>query len=124
MASYSLTCEKVHFSLSMNDLAFFRLDKYSQHIYKIINSLVADTTSLRKEEKFVIDTVDGQNVMDSLQSEFGPKMKNRDAAETGFANVTSTKYVTVAKYTTKAGEERSVKVRFRKYYVKDKKQVT
>lgn len=117
----AMTCEKVHTTISMNDMAFFRLDKYSQHIYRIINRLGGDTTSLRKEEKFVIETAAGQKMMEELQGTFGSKMKNRDAAEDGFANVTSTKYVTVAKYTTKSGEEKSVKVRFRKYYVKDKK---
>lgn len=79
-----------------------------------------DTTSLRQEVKFVIKTEVLKKYLDLLETTFGERFKNRDKAPEGFANITSTRYMTVAKYIQNA-KKLSAKVRFRKYYTRDLK---
>lgn len=77
-----------------------------------------DTTSLRQEVKFVVKTTDLESYIPLLEKAFGPRFKNRDKAPDGFANITSTRYMTVGKFI-QNGKKLSAKVRFRKYFVRD-----
>lgn len=107
-------CSGIH-----RDLISRSLDRFSQTVLKIQNGKKQDTTSLRQEVKFVVETSDLTKAMDQLQVFFGKSMKNRDKAPDGIFNITSTLYLTVAKYKTLQGVEKSAKVRFRKYYTRE-----
>lgn len=107
-------CSDVHRNIEIKDL-----DRFSQTVLKIQNGKKQDTTSLRQEVKYVVATEDLQKKLAELQAVFGKSMKNRDQAPDGFFNITSTMYLTVAKYKTLKGDERSAKVRFRKYYTRE-----
>lgn len=96
-----------------------RLDEFSKVIFRMQNGKKMDTTSLRQEVKFAVATNNLKGMIDELQDLFGKSMKNRDKAEDGSINITSTLYLTVAKYQTIHGDEKSAKVRFRKYYTRD-----
>ncbi len=76
-----------------------------------------DTTSLRREVKYVIKTEVLHAYLKNLEDHFGSSYKKRDQAAAGTANVTSTKYMTVIKYF-QGGKRLSGKIRFRKYYVR------
>ena len=95
-----------------------QLDRFSQVVQKIQNGKKQDTTSLRQEVKYVVETTDLNQQLHRLQQYFGKAMKNRDKAPDGILNITSTLYLTVAKYKTVKGEEKSAKVRFRKYFTR------
>lgn len=104
-------CSKVHGPKIL-------LDRFSIQVLKIQNGKKMDTTSLRQEMKFVVDTALLNQKFDELRARFGSKMKKRDQAPAGFSNVTSTLYLTTAKYKTLKGEIKKAKVRFRKYYLR------
>lgn len=113
-AQAAARCDSLHSGLTMD-----QLDRFSRTVLLIQNGKKQDTTSLRQEVKFVVETSDLQKQLDSLQKIFGKHMKNRDKAPEGILNITSTLYLTVAKYKTLRGEEKSAKVRFRKYYTRE-----
>lgn len=77
-----------------------------------------DTTSLRQEVKYVVKTPDFDAYLKVLENFFQNRFKNRDKPTDGFANITSTRYMTVAKYI-QNGKKLSAKVRFRKYYTRE-----
>jgi len=105
-------CGKVHGPRTL-------IDQFSLQVLKIQNGKKMDTTSLRQEVKYVILTTDLQTQLQYLEGFFGSQMKNRDKAPEGFFNITSTLYLTSAKYQTLRGETKKAKVRFRKYYTRE-----
>ena len=88
-------------------------DRLSKSV-RVFHSGNTDTTSLRQEVKYVVKTSDFDSYTHVLEGFFKTRFKNRDKAEDGFANITSTLYMTVAKYI-QNGKKLSAKVRFRKY---------
>lgn len=76
-----------------------------------------DTTSLRKEMKFVLELNDLMGRIGKMQNIFGKRFKARDEAPEGYANITSTGYMTVAKYAQNF-REFAAKIRFRKYFTR------
>ena len=88
-------------------------DRLSKSV-RVFHSANTDTTSLRQEVKYVVKTSDFDAYTHVLGDFFNARFKNRDKAEDGFANITSTLYMTVAKYI-QNGKKLSAKVRFRKY---------
>jgi hypothetical protein len=74
-----------------------------------------DTTSLRQEVKYVVKTSELTGFTRRLEEVFGERFKNRDKPAEGFANITSTNYMTVGKFI-QNGKKLAAKVRFRKYF--------
>lgn len=95
------------------------LDRFSLQVLKIQNGKKLDTTSLRQELKFVVPTAALKEQIHALSDIFGSRMQSRDKAPDGYVNVTSTYYLTSAKYKTLRGDTKKAKVRFRKYYLRD-----
>ena len=93
----------------------FRPDDSVSKAIRAFNEGPVDTTSLRKEVKFVIKTDLLNKKLEELESFYGDQFKNRDEAPEGFSNVTVTDYMTVAKFV-ENGKRLSAKVRFRKYF--------
>lgn len=89
-------------------------DLFTQTVRRFQNGR-QDTTSLRQEVKFVIDTQQLNSYLEGLKNEFGDRFKNRDLPEVGFANITSTNYMETVRYFP-GGKKRSIKARFRKYF--------
>ena len=77
-----------------------------------------DTTSLRQEVKFVVKTADLDAYLPKLEQFFKERFRNRDKAPEGFANITSTRYMSVGKFI-QNGKQLSAKIRFRKYFIRD-----
>lgn len=96
---------------------FHSEDRLTRAVKQFQNSQT-DTTSLRQEVKFVVKTKDLDTYLPNLASYFGSRFKNRDKAAAGFANITSTRYMTVGKFIQNF-KRLSAKVRFRKYYVRE-----
>lgn len=95
------------------------MDRFSLHVLKMQNGKKMDTTSLRQELKYVVQTTDLKISLNEMQNFFGSRMKNRDQAPHGFSNITSTLYLTTAKYRTLRDEIKKAKVRFRKYFLRE-----
>ncbi len=93
----------------------FRPDDSVSKAIRAFNEGPVDTTSLRKEVKFVIKTDLLNKKLEELEAYFGDRFKNRDEAPEGFSNVTVTDYMTVAKFV-ENGKRLAAKVRFRKYF--------
>lgn len=91
-------------------------DRVSQAV-RLFQGDVQDTTALRQEVKFVVKTAQLDRYIPVLERVFGERFKNRDQAPEGFANITSTNYMTVGKYI-QNGKSLSAKVRFRKYFTR------
>ena len=72
-------------------------DRLSKSV-RVFHKGNTDTTSLRQEVKYVVKTADFDAYTPVLEGFFRNRFKNRDKAEDGFANITSTFYMTVAKY--------------------------
>lgn len=89
-------------------------DRLSKSV-RVFHAGNTDTTSLRQEVKYVVKTADFDSYTPVLEGFFKTRFKNRDKAADGFANITSTLYMTVAKYI-QNGKKLSAKVRFRKYF--------
>ena len=92
-------------------------DRFSRAVRQFQNGQ-QDTTSLRQEVKYVIKTNELNAYLPFLEKYFGERFKNRDKPPEGFANITSTDYMTVGKYF-QNGKKLSSKVRFRKYYTRN-----
>ena len=88
-------------------------DRLSKSV-RVFQQGKTDTTSLRQEVKYVVKTAEFDSYVPVLEDFFKARFKNRDKPEEGFANITSTRYMTVAKYI-QNGKKLSAKVRFRKY---------
>lgn len=92
----------------------FHTDDRVSKAVRVFHAGNTDTTSLRQEVKYVVKTSEFDAYTQVLESFFKSRFKNRDKAEAGFANITSTLYMTVVKYI-QNGKKLSAKVRFRKY---------
>ena len=91
-------------------------DRFSRAVRQFQNGQ-QDTTSLRQEVKYVVKTNELNEYLPVLERIFGERFKNRDKPPEGYANITSTDYMTVGKYF-QNGKKLSSKVRFRKYYTR------
>ncbi|MCC2678234.1 MAG: hypothetical protein K0R29_810 [Pseudobdellovibrio sp.] len=91
-------------------------DRVSQAV-RLFQGDVQDTTALRQEVKFVVKSTQLESYLPVLEKYFGERFKNRDKAPEGYANITSTNYMTVGKYI-QNGKRLSAKVRFRKYFTR------
>lgn len=91
-------------------------DRVSQAV-RLFQGDVQDTTALRQEVKFVVKSTQLESYLPVLEKAFGERFKNRDKAPEGFANITSTNYMTVGKYI-QNGKRLSAKIRFRKYFTR------
>lgn len=96
----------------------FHTDDRLSKAVRIFQQGKTDTTSLRQEVKFVVKTVEIENSLQILEKYFQSRFNNRDKPIEGYANITSTHYMTVGKYI-QNGKNLSAKVRFRKYYVRN-----
>ncbi len=92
------------------------LDRFSIAVLDIVRTLTKSTTSLRQEVKYVVNVNQGNAEIQSLFQHFGQAMAMRDIAPEGLRNITSTFYLNIAKYQAPNGEEKSVKLRFRRYF--------
>lgn len=99
------------------DKARIMLDRLSISVLQIVRTMTKSTTSLRQEVKYVVDAMAGMNEIQSMQQYFGSRMSNRDKAPEGYRNITSTLYLKIAKYLSPSGQLKSVKLRFRRYFV-------
>lgn len=106
-------CEKVHHEVQKNRVA---VDWFSDVAMRIVKMMVSDPTKLRKELKATVNSRLGKEKVQELKNYFGSLFGNRDQAPNGFVNITSTVYMKLGKYTSWTGEERSTKVRFRRYF--------
>lgn len=95
----------------------FHTDDRLSKAVRIFQKGETDTTSLRQEVKFVVKTADFENYLSVLENFFQERFKNRDKPAEGFANITSTRYMTIGKYI-QNGKQLSAKVRFRKYFTR------
>lgn len=95
----------------------FHTDDRLSKAVRLFHSGNNDTTSLRQEVKYVVKTSDFESYLPRLQSFFQNRLKNRDKAADGFANITSTQYMSVGKYI-QNGKRLSAKIRFRKYFTR------
>lgn len=93
-----------------------RLDLLSWIVMKIVRSVVSDPTALRMELKGVVDKNEGMQQIQFLADYFGSSFSRRDTPAEGEVNITSTLYLNIAKYLSPSGLEKSVKLRFRRYF--------
>lgn len=92
------------------------LDRLSTIVLRIVGNVVSDPTALRMELKGVVEKVAGKAKIQDLQSDFGEAFKLRDESIEGEVNITSSIYAESMKYLSPAGEEKTVKLRFRRYF--------
>lgn len=100
----------------MCKLLFHTDDRVSKAV-RAFQGEAQDTTSLRQEVKYVVKSTQLESYLPVLEKFFGERFKNRDKAPEGYANITSTNYMTVGKYV-QNGKWLSAKVRFRKYFTR------
>jgi hypothetical protein len=97
---------------------FSPMDAVSKKILAF-DSGSGDTTSLRQEDKYVLEFANIKAGLDQLQAHFGLAMKERDASLPGQKNITVTEYLEPYSFSTGAEQGLKFKVRFRKYFVQD-----
>ncbi len=101
----------------MCKLLFHTDDRVSKSVRAFQNGQT-DTTSLRQEVKYVVKTLDFDSYLPVLENYFRERFKNRDKPLEGFANITSTRYMSIGKFI-QNGKELSAKIRFRKYFTRE-----
>jgi hypothetical protein len=87
------------------------------HFFPLLDLLLrnANTTVLRKEEKWVLEEAEAKRFLAELEKKFG-KLKLRDVPKEGTANVTRTAYSRdIPMPPTPSGEKRAAKIRVREY---------
>jgi hypothetical protein len=106
--------------LAENVLATKDLSRAILGFEKVLGA--GSTTSLRQEDKFVINNPAVENILESLSSQFGDQFILRDQKVPGRKNVTETIYALPVVLPANAEHGKlSAKLRFRKYYTADEK---